>query len=162
MISLFYAMRRSYNKCKPLEIMIQTVLAFVYGYLTNFSCQLIQGLTVHSYTQQLFYMILSCFILGFGIWVQLKGGVAMLPGEAMNRAISQVTGKTYENIKIFFDIFYILLSAGICLIFVGRLEGVREGSVIAAVCIGNIIKLYNRGFDRLRHYIHLKAGKKQM
>ena len=73
----------------------------------------------------------------------------MLPGEVMNRAVSQVTGRRYENVKIFFDITYILLAGIICLAFHGRLEGVREGSVIAAVLIGNIIRLYNRIFDRL-------------
>lgn len=131
------------KNCKWLEIIIQTVLAFVYGYLTNFSCYLIRGLEVNTYFGQFACMIGSCFILGLGLWIQFKGGVAMLPGEAMNRAISSVTGKKYENIKIFFDVLYIVVSAviGICLL--GGLKGVREGSIIAAVLIGNIIRLYN-------------------
>ncbi len=137
------------KKCKPVEIIIQTVLAFVYGYLTDFSCKLISGLQANNYIMQFALMILSCFVLGFGIWIQFKGGVAMLPGEAMNRAISEVTGKKYENIKIFFDVLYIIVAAAICFIFIGKLEGVREGSIIAAALIGNIIKLYNRLFDRL-------------
>lgn len=137
------------KKCKPMEIIIQTVLAFVYGYLTDFSCFLISGIQADSYIIQFLLMIVSCFVLGFGIWIQFKGGVAMLPGEAMNRAISEVTGKRYENIKIFFDVLYIAAAAVICFIFIGKLEGVREGSIIAAVLIGNIIKLYNYLFTRL-------------
>ena len=140
------------NKCNPVEIIIQTVLAFVYGYLTNLSCWLIRQVEVRSYVGQVFFMLMGCVILAFGIWVQLKGNVAMLPGEAMNRAISQVTGKRYENVKIFFDIFYIALSAVICLVFLGRLEGVREGSIVAAILVGNIIKIYSKLFDMLvRH-----------
>ena len=137
------------KKCKLVEIIIQTVLAFVYGYLTDFSCKLISGLQANTYIMQFALMILSCFVLGFGIWVQFKGGVAMLPGEAMNRAISEVTGKKYENIKIFFDVLYIIVAAAICFIFIGKLEGVREGSIIAAVLIGNIIKLYNSLYNKL-------------
>ena len=95
-------------------------------------------------------MLLSCVILAFGIWIQFKGGVAMLPGEAMNRAISIVTGKKYENIKIVFDVLYIVISAVICLVFLGKLEGVREGSIISAIAIGNIIKLYNYFFNKFR------------
>ncbi len=146
-ISIQVALLRS--KCKPVEIVIQTVLAFVYGYLTNFSCSLIDGLRADTYAIQFLFMIISCFILGFGIWLQFKGGVAMLPGEAMNRAISTVTGKKYENIKIFFDVFYILVSATICFIAFGKFLGVREGSIIAAVFIGNIIKGYNRIWSRI-------------
>ena len=137
------------KKCKPVEIIIQTVLAFVYGYLTDFSCKLISGLQANTYIMQFALMILSCFVLGFGIWIQFKGGVAMLPGEAMNRSISEVTGKKYENIKIFFDVLYIIVAAAICFIFIGKLEGVREGSIIAAVLIGNIIKLYNSLYNKL-------------
>ena len=137
------------KKCKPVEIIIQTVLAFVYGYLTDFSCKLISGLQANNYIMQFALMILSCFVLGFGIWIQFKGSVAMLPGEAMNRAISEVTGKKYENIKIFFDVLYIIIAAAICFIFIGKLEGVREGSIIAAVLIGNIIKLYNSLYNKL-------------
>lgn len=104
---------------------------------------------MRNYAEQLLYLAFSCFVLAFGIWLQFKGGVAMLPGEAMNRAISQVTGRRYENIKIIFDVIYIVLSAVICLVFLGELKGVREGSIIAAVAVGMIIKLYNKGYTIL-------------
>lgn len=32
------------SKCKPVDIIIQIVLFFIYGYLTDFSCMLIQGI----------------------------------------------------------------------------------------------------------------------
>lgn len=137
------------SKCKPLEISIQTVLALVYGYLTDFSCMLIDSIQANNYFMQFFLMMLGCFALALGIWIQYKGGVAMLPGEAMNRAISQVTGRRYENIKIFFDVLYILAAAVIGFLFFGKLEGVREGSIIAAVVVGNIIKIYNFLFNKL-------------
>lgn len=138
------------GKCKYVEIFLQTVLAFIYGYLTDFSCFLIRGLTLHNYPAQLACMAASCFVLAFGIWVQLKGNVALLPGEAMNRAISQVTGKKYTNIKIFFDALYIVLSAILCMIFLGGLKGVREGSIIAAVAVGMLIKGYEKIYRRIR------------
>lgn len=138
------------GKCAPVEILIQTILAFVYGYLTNFSCYVIRNIQVISYISQVVFMLLGCIVLALGIWIQLKGGVAMLPGEAMNRAISSVTGKRYENIKIIFDVLYIAVSAVICLIFIGKLKGVREGSIIAAILVGNIIKIYNTVFEKLK------------
>ena len=138
------------KKCKPVEIIIQTVLAFSYGYMTDFSCWLIRGIEVTTYLQQFAYMLSGCIILAFGIWIQLKGAVAMLPGEAMNRTISMVTGKKYENVKIFFDFFYISIAAIICLVFIGRLEGVREGSIFAAFAVGNIIKVYNCIYNKMK------------
>lgn len=37
------------KKCKPVEIIIQTILAFVYGYLTNLSCWLIKDIAADTY-----------------------------------------------------------------------------------------------------------------
>ena len=85
------------GKCNYVEIAVQTVLAFVYGYLTNLSVWLIRGIDVSGYPMQFVFMMLGCVILALGIWMQLKGGVAMLPGEAMNRAISKVTGRRYVD-----------------------------------------------------------------
>ena len=144
------------KKCKPVEIIIQAVLAFVYGYMTDFSCMLIDGIQPNTYLAQFFWMALGCVVLALGIWIQFKGGVAMLPGEAMNRTISQVSGKRYENIKILFDVLYIVAAAVISFITTGKLQGVREGSIIAAV-VGNIIKLYNLIFNKLTK----KSAKKE-
>ena len=138
------------KKCRPAELILQTILAFVYGYLTDFSCWMIDGIQANGYVVRLGLMSASCFVLGFGIWIQFQGGVARLPGEAMNRAISQVSGKRYENIKILFDVLYIAAAAVICFLFLGKLEGVREGSIVAALLIGNIIKLYNSLFQKLK------------
>lgn len=138
------------KNCNIPEIVIQTVLAFVYGFLTDLSCSLIKGLQVNTYASQFGYMLAGCLVLAIGIWIQYMGGVAMLPGEAMNRAISQVTGKAYESVKIFFDICYITLAAIISLSFLGRVEGVREGSVIAAVLVGLIIKMLNGIWKKIK------------
>ena len=43
----------------------------------------------------------------------------------------------------------ILIATVICLAFIGKLAGVREGSVIAALLVGTIIKLYNRIFEKV-------------
>lgn len=137
------------SKCDPIEIVIQTILAFVYGYMTNFSCGLISGLQVTGYLCQFICMLAGCVVLALGIWVQLRGNVAMLPGEAMNRAIGTVTGKRYEDVKIFFDILYIVISAILGFCFLGGLKGVREGSIVAAVLVGTIIKFYNKLWNRL-------------
>lgn len=148
------------KKCKPVEIVIQTVLAFAYGYLTNFSCWLLRGIEPQNYLQRFLLMAAGCVVLAIGIWIQFKGGVAMLPGEAMNRAISEVTGKKYENIKVIFDVLYIAVSAVICLVFFRELKGVREGSIIAAVVIGNLIKLINKGWNSLTNKKKEKIEKK--
>ena len=59
------------------------------------------------------------------------------------------SGKRYENVKIAFDVAYIAVSAAICLLFTGKLQGVREGSIVAALLVGNIIRVLNNQFERI-------------
>ena len=41
------------------------------------------------------------------------------------------------------------LAAVICLVFLGELRGVREGSIIAAAAVGLLIKVYNLVFGKI-------------
>ena len=136
------------RRCKPLEIIVQTAVALLFGSLTDFSCKLLGGVNPVSYPARFAVMLIGGCVLALGIWIQYKAGVAMMPGEAMNRAVSIVTGKRYENVKVFFDVLYIAVATLICLIFVGKLSGVREGSVIAAILVGNMVKVYNWAYDK--------------
>ena len=54
-----------------------------------------------------------------------------------------------RSYALFLPGLYIAAAALICLVFLGELKGVREGSIIAALAVGSIIKLLNRCFDRL-------------
>ena len=132
------------------QIAVQIGIAFVFGYFIDFSGWLIRGLGADRYPVQFLHMLAGCFLLALGIWIQLKGGVAMLPGEAMNRAISGVSGIKHGNVKIITDVLYIAAAAVISLLFLGGMKGVREGSIINAVLTGNIIKLYERIWRRIR------------
>ena len=66
----------------------------------------------------------------------------------VNRLIKKPE-KIVNNIKVAFDIAYIVVSAAICLLFTGKLSGVREGSIAAALLVGNIIRIFNNLFDRI-------------
>ena len=136
------------GRCHYGQIAVQVVIAFVFGSLTDFSCWLIRALQAEHYPVRFLQMLAGCFLLALGIWIQLKGNAAMLPGEAMNRAISSVTGIRHGNVKVITDVLYIAAAAVISLVFLGGLMGVREGSIINAVLTGNIIKLYERIWGR--------------
>ena len=54
-------------------------------------------------------------------------------------------GKPFHNVKIAVDCFVVALGAILSLVFLGRLDGVREGTVIAAIVTGKILALMKRG-----------------
>ena len=62
--------------------------------------------------------------------------------ESRSVSFSRLSSRRYPNPAA--------LAALICLVFLGELKGVREGSVIAALAVGVIIRLFNRAYKKLR------------
>ena len=123
---------------------MQALLAFAFGYLTDFSLFLLKDIEPTSYILQLVFLLIGCCILAFGVYLELLGNVVMLSGDAFIKAIAIVTKKEYGNVKIITDVSMAAISAGISIVCMHRLAGVREGTLIAALIVGIIIKFYQR------------------
>jgi len=98
--------------------------------------------------------IIGLFIASMGVAFSTKAGLGTSPVASVPYSISLVSSLLsfggWLNLLSVVQILYIVISALICLVFLGRLQGVREGSIIAAVLVGSIIKVYNRIFDKVR------------
>lgn len=68
----------------------------------------------------------------------------MLPAGALVRAISQATGMKFGNVKVGFDSFLTVSAMVVALLAFHRLNGVREGTLINAIAVGNIVKLWRK------------------
>lgn len=101
------------------------------------------------YTLSLVFLVVGCFILALGVYLELLGRVGMLSGDAFIKAIAVVTKNEYGNVKIITDISMTIISAVIAFVSLHKLVGVREGTVIAAVIVGMIIKLYTKCLKKI-------------
>lgn len=131
------------------DIVLEVIIAFTMGRFTDFWCWVFRDITFTTYISKLLGTILACFILAIGIWTQLKGKVAMLAVEAMNRAIAEVTNKRFDQVKIFVDCGFITISLLISLIVFHSPLSVREGSILMATSVSLFIRLFNIIFDKL-------------
>ena len=141
------------KKCVVSELVIQGILAFAFGYLTDFSMFLLSGLNPELYIMKIIFLLLGCFILDFGVYLELLGDVGMLSNDAFIKAIAFVTKKEYGNVKIVVDVAMVALSVLTGLICTHQIVGVREGSVIAAFIVGFIIKFYKKVFKMVEKRI---------
>ena len=81
--------------------------------------------------------------IGFGIALGVIADVILNSGEAIVKAISDVTKKEFGTVKIIFDITWVLMSVVLSLIFFdGKLLGTREGTIISAVLVGVTVKFF--------------------
>ena len=125
-------LRRNYQ---PIQLM-QLPVALVFGYLTDFGVWAIQGLHVATYAGQWGLCLVGILLVGIGVACEVVAGVVTLAGEGFVLAVCQVTGLPFGNLKVTFVATASLLS----LLFLHQLEGVREGTVAAAILVGMIAK----------------------
>lgn len=88
------------------------------------------------------YLVIGCVIMALGISFEVMADVIMLPAEALVRAITQTTGKKFGNVKVAFDSFLTLSAMVVAILAFHKLNGVREGTLINAIVVGNIVKVW--------------------
>ena len=130
-------LRKNYH---PIQLM-QLPVAFFFGYLTDFGVWAVQGITCNTYWQQWIVCIIGILLVAVGVSFEVKAGVVVLAGEGVVLAICRVLPKVkFGYMKVGFDVTLVVIACILSIVFTGRLQGVREGTVAAALLVGLIAK----------------------
>ena len=121
--------------------LLQLPVSFLFSYFIDFSMKLLAFLKPDHYAQKLLLLLVGCFVLGFGVFIEVAANVVMLPGECFVNAVSMTYHTDFGKTKIIFDSSLAALAIGISLLLYGKVNGVREGTLIAAVLVGMIARL---------------------
>lgn len=125
--------------------LLQIPLSFLFGWFTDLGLWCVSVIPADIYIVRLLMVFAGIIVLAFGISLSVAAEVIMNSGEAFVKAISDVSGKNFGNIKIGFDIGCVLTSVLLSLIFFKmRIIGTREGTVISAVLTGIVVKFFNK------------------
>ncbi len=122
---------------------LQLPAVIVFGYCIDITMSLIKNLQPTSYIEQFVLCILSCIVIAFGIFIVIKTRLTYLPLEGLVIVISQTFKKEFGKIKISIDSLMVIIGLISSYAFLYKLEGIREGSIIAALLIGTLIKFYS-------------------
>lgn len=124
----------------------QMLVCILFGYMIDFNLLVFDFIKPPDYLSQWILLIISCLVLAFGLVIEVKSDITMLPGDGAVVAIGEVLNKDWGKVKPFFDIAIVIMGIVLALIFIGHLEGVREGTIFAAISVGFIIQFYNKIF----------------
>ena len=94
------------------------------------------------------YFVVSYLLISFGIALSNRCRLPIVPTDLFPREMEQITGITYSKIKISFDVICLAVTAGMTGIFLGHLDGLGIGTVLAALTMGKVIGRMNRFLDR--------------
>ncbi|MCC2255763.1 DUF6198 family protein [Ruminococcus sp. CLA-AA-H200] len=129
-------LRKNYH---PIQLM-QLPVAFVFGYLTDFGVWAVQNISYSTYWEQWILCLIGIFLVAVGVSLEVKAGVVVLAGEGVVLAICKVLPVKFGYMKVGFDVTLVVTACVLSIGFTGQLQGVREGTVAAALMVGLIAK----------------------
>ena len=134
--------------------LLQLPLSFVFGFFTDMGMKMAALIPAEGYVSRLLCVAAGTAILAFGISLAVTANVVMNSGEAFVKAVSDKTGKNFGNLKVGFDVLCVAVSVVLSLLlFEGTVVGTREGTLIAAVFTGLLVKVFVKGTNRLERFL---------
>ncbi|MGN0584737.1 MAG: YitT family protein [Ruminococcus sp.] len=130
----------------PVSDLLQLPVTFLFSLFIDLFMMLLSGIDPGSYFEKIFWLSAGCIILGFGVYTEVAANVVMLPGEAFVRAVTTKFPVEFGKMKVIFDVSCTASAALISLILTGTIEGVREGTLIAALFLGTFVRICRKVF----------------
>lgn len=125
--------------------LLQIPLSFLFGYFTDFGTWCLSHIEISEYIVRFLFVLTGTTILGFGVSLSVIANVVMNSAEAFIKVVSDKTNYQFGNLKIAFDVSCVIISVTLSLLFFsGKIRGTREGTIIAAVLTGLVVKLFTR------------------
>ena len=122
----------------------QLLISFPVGWLIDAAMWFLTPFNPEVYLVKVLTVILGCVIIALGAYLCVSASLLVLPGDGFVQVLAQVTGKSFGGVRVISDTTQILIAAVLCLIFLHALVGVREGTIIAAILVGSIVKIFAR------------------
>ena len=127
-----------------LQNLLQLPIIALFSFFIDLTMSLLGFMQPETYAMKAVSLIVGCLILGFGVFMEMAANVAMLPGEATVRAVSDVFSTDFGKTKIAFDSSMTIIAAILSFIMFKHLDGVREGTIVAAILVGFIARLFKK------------------
>lgn len=125
--------------------LLQIPLSFLFGWFTDIGTFIADFIPVKNYPTQLLMLAIGIVVLALGISIAVIANVIMNSGEALVKAISDVSKKEFGYVKVGFDVFCVVSGIILSLIlFQGQILGIREGTIISAICTGFVVKFLTK------------------
>lgn len=107
-----------------------------------------------NYVMSLLYMIVGMVVVAVGVFLYLIPKWAPMPAEGLADAISVVTGKSFGDCKTYIDTAMVVIALILQLTYFGGVSSfvgedviVREGTIVCAIAVGQLVKRVSQNWS---------------
>lgn len=131
------------------KLVKQIPICFVFGLFFDAAYALTSFVAPAAYLEQLATVFIGTVFNGMGIAGMVFARLAILPPEGLVISIIRRWGGSFGNLRTGVDVFLVIAAASLSWLLLGSIEGVREGTLVAAVCGGQFAKVFLKVLGRL-------------
>lgn len=124
--------------------LLQIPATIVFGLMIDVGGFAIRGITYENYFQQWLLCIVGILLVALGVSIEVMAKLVTTPGEGIVLSVCKVIPLKFGNVKVAFDVTLVCISVVTAFLCLGQLEGVREGTVAAALCVGLFTKRFKK------------------
>lgn len=128
----------------PRYQLLQLPVTLLFSILIDGAMKFTTFVNTDIYWIALLYNILGCVFRAVGVSCQVVADVVMLSTEAFVKALSDVSKKEFSWIKLFFDVFMAAVAIALSFLLLGRVESVREGTLIIVLLVGPVSHYFTK------------------
>lgn len=138
--------------------LLQVPIVLLFGFLIDFFMWALAAVPPGPYAAKIAQNLLGNAFLALGVVFQGASCAVPLPGDGFVIEASKRFGISLGRMKAIFDWSLVAIACVLGLIFLGRIEGVREGTVIFALTTGIFVRLWAKCpvFSKLVKFNRLK------
>ena len=124
---------------------LQIPLSFLFGWFVDLTCRLTANIQPSGYLASFAVMVLGIVFLGLGLSLYVQTELIPLPLEGLALAVTKKLVRfPLFAVKRALDISLLLISVTLSLVFLHHLEGVREGTAVAALFAGRLMGVFQQ------------------
>lgn len=144
-IGQFWLIRAGHGTRKDrVEILLQLPFSLLFAIFIDLNMALAGSIEPTSYPMALALLGAGCISQAVGVVLELKPNVAIMSAEGFVKYAARRYNKDFGRLKVIFDVTLVSSALLLGLACSGHIEGVREGTVIAALSTGFIVSFLSR------------------
>lgn len=146
------------RKAFPPQQILQLIVGTLFGFFVDFGMFIFSFVHPNYYGLRLMILLLGCILLAVGIYFEVNAKLVMNPGEGLVRALNLKTGRKFGSLKVAVDCTLVIIAVAISLLAFRSIRGIREGTIVSALLVGNIVRLTHFLVERIRYSRHTKRA----
>ena len=143
---LFVLIQCILSKRITLAYTLEIPLSFAFGWLIDLYDYIIPELNFNIIIIFICF-VLTMFITAMGVYLCVKTDVVLTPTDGIVKTISDVFSIPFSTVKNTFDISLVLITVLLCIINNTTRYGIGIGTILTALFIGRIIKIYEKYYQ---------------